>query len=70
MENTVAQEQPRQAELTIVDLSNLRSVVELAVRRGTFQASELSSVGVVYDKLNNFLNSVASAQPTEQKEAQ
>lgn len=65
MENQNTNEQVRPAELTVVDLANIRSVLELAVRRGTFQAGELSSVGTVYDKLNNFLSSISAAQPTE-----
>ena len=45
-------------ELNISDLQNLKSIVELATRRGAFAASELSSVGGVFDRLSNFLNSV------------
>lgn len=46
-------------ELTITDLQNVRAVLEVAVRRGTFAAAELSSIGAVYDKVNAFLNAVA-----------
>lgn len=48
-----------QPELGIADLQNLRSIVEVAVRRGVFVAAELSSVGAVYDRLNAFLTAVA-----------
>lgn len=51
--------QPSHPELTITDLQNLRAVVEVAVRRGVFAASELTSIGAVYDKLNAFLTAVA-----------
>lgn len=57
---------PTQPELTITDLVNLRSVVDVAVRRGAFGATEISSVGAVFDKLNAFLNAVA---PPKQESA-
>lgn len=53
-------------ELTITDLTNLRSIVDVAVRRGAFQAAEISSVGAAYDRLNSFLNAVAPAAAEEQ----
>lgn len=53
---------PKQPELSIVDLQNLRAIIDVATRRGTFQAQELSGVGAVFDRLNAFLNSVAPAQ--------
>lgn len=52
-----------QPELSINDLLQVRAVVELAVRRGSFQANELSTVGGIYDRLNNFLNAVAPPAP-------
>ena len=52
-----------QPELSINDLLQVRAVVELAVRRGSFQANELSTVGAIYDRLNNFLNAVAPPAP-------
>jgi len=52
-------------ELTITDLVNIRSVIDVAVRRGAFGASEISAVGAAFDRLNNFLNVVAPAK-TEQ----
>lgn len=61
-----AQEQT-QPDLTVNDLANIRAVIEAAVKRGAFQASELSGVGSVYDKLTNFLNAIASQKPQETK---
>lgn len=55
----------KQPELTITDLTNLRSIVEAAVRRGAFGAGEISGVGATFDKLNAFLNAVTQ-QKTEQ----
>jgi len=47
-------------ELTVNDLNNIKQVLEAAVRRGAFQAGELSSVGAAYDKLSTFLEAIAS----------
>lgn len=66
MENQETQEnqptQSGQAELSITDLQNLKAIVDVAIKRGTFVGAELSSVGNVYDKVNNFLNSVSQAK--------
>ena len=56
-------------ELTVTDLINLRSIIDVAVRRGVFAANELSAVGATYDKLNAFLNVVAPPKPEEQPAA-
>jgi hypothetical protein len=70
MENqdTSTQTAPQAAapQLTIVDLQNLRAIVDTASRRGAFGAAELTSVGTTFDRLNTFLNSVApSADGTQ-----
>lgn len=59
-------EAPAQPELNLVDLQNIRAVIDTAVRRGAFGASEASAVGSVFDKLNNFLNAVTPQQPADQ----
>jgi len=46
-------------ELTITDLANIRSIIDVAVRRGAFGANEVSAVGATFDRLNTFLNAVA-----------
>lgn len=46
-------------ELTINDLNNIRSILDVAVRRGVFGAAEISAVGATFDRLNVFLNAVA-----------
>jgi hypothetical protein len=50
-----------QPELNINDLQNLRGIINVAVKRGAFEAAELTPVGTVYDRLNAFLNAVAPA---------
>lgn len=61
----VSQAAPAQPELTVNDLSNLKNIVEVAVRRGAFTAAEASSVGSVYDRLNAFLTAVTAPKPEE-----
>ena len=60
---------PAAPELTITDLANLRSIVDVAVRRGVFAATEISAVGATFDKLNAFLNAVAPQKTDEQPAA-
>lgn len=56
--------------LTIVDLQLLARVVDLASRRGAFQANELSQVGEVFNKLSGFLAYVESTQAKEKESAE
>lgn len=62
MEENEKPEVKNQSELTLNDLANLKSIVDVAVKRGAFNASEISGVGTVYDRLNTFLNSIAEQQ--------
>jgi len=55
-------------ELKINDLLQVRALVELSVRRGAFQANEMTAVGAIYDRLNNFLNAVAPPAPPQTDE--
>jgi hypothetical protein len=64
-EAQVAQEEqalPQGAELNLNDLAALRSIVDVATQRGAFKASELESVGKIYNKLNGFLEVVAKKE--------
>ncbi len=55
-------------QLTIADLQLLARIVDLASRRGAFQAGELSQVGDAYNKLAGFLSYVESVQKKEEAE--
>jgi hypothetical protein len=48
-------------QLTVADIASIKSLIEAACGRGTFRASELSTVGALYDKLDAFLNQAAAA---------
>lgn len=54
-------------QLTIADLQLLSRIVDLASRRGAFQAGELSQVGDAYNKLAGFLTYVESVQKKEEE---
>ncbi len=57
-------------QLTIADLQLLGRIVDLASRRGAFQANELSQVGDAFNKLSSFLAYVESqTKTTEAAEA-
>lgn len=63
----MAEQTSTNAELSVSDLANLKSIIDVSVKRGTFNASEISAVGNVYDKLNNFLTSIAAQQQQQQQ---
>jgi hypothetical protein len=63
MENDLPQTNDTSTEtpdLNVNDLANIRSIIDAAVRRGTFTAKEISGVGAAYDKLDKFLTSIES----------
>jgi len=59
-------QQPVAPELTISDLQNIRTIIDVASRRGAFGGAEMSGVGVTFDRLNTFLNAVAPASAPEE----
>ena len=56
-------------QLTIADLQLLSRIVDLASRRGAFQAGELSQVGDSFNKLSGFLAYVESVQTKDAEAA-
>jgi hypothetical protein len=61
--------QPSGPELTVQDLGNLRAIIDVASQRGAFRAAEMAAVGAAFNRLNDFLNSVAPQQPATQEDA-
>ena len=57
-------------QLTSADLQLLARIVDLASRRGAFQAGELSQVGDAFNKLSGFLTYVESVQKKEAEAAE
>ena len=57
-------------QLTIADLQLLARIVDLASRRGAFQAAELTQVGGAFNKLSSFLSYVESQQTKDGETAE
>jgi len=57
-----APQAPQGPDLNISDLMSVKNVVEVAVSRGAFKATELEAVGKVFNKLNAFLEAVAKKE--------
>lgn len=53
------------ATLGVADLQNAAQVIDLAVSRGAFRASEAAQVGAVFNRLASFIQSVQSQQETQ-----
>ena len=51
--------QPDPNALSIGDLKNLQTILDVASTRGAFKAGEMSGVGYIYNKLQAFLAKVA-----------
>lgn len=62
VEAPVAPEGPDASALSIADLQAIAQVIDAAVRRGAFGASEVTEVGAIYTKLTGFLQVIADQQ--------
>lgn len=51
--------QPDPTALSIGDLKNLMTILDVASTRGAFKAAEMSGVGYIYNKLQAFLAKVS-----------
>lgn len=51
--------QPESFDLTLQDLTALKTIIDVAAQRGSFKPSEMAAVGTVYNKLSGFLDAVA-----------
>ena len=63
-------EEQKGPELTVTDLQNIRSIIDIAATRGAFKANEMAAVGTVFNKLDIFLAAVVPAQQKEQAETE
>jgi hypothetical protein len=59
---------PSGADLSIADLKNLATIIDVASTRGAFRANEMATVGVMFNKLQAFLAKVAP-QETKPEDA-
>ena len=58
--------QPDPNALSIGDLKNLSSILDVASTRGAFKAAEMQSVGFLFNKLQAFLAKVAPPEPKKE----
>ena len=56
-------------ELNVNDLIAMRQLIDVVTQRGAFKANELTSVGVLFDKLNAFLEAAQKAQQAQQEQS-
>jgi hypothetical protein len=66
-ETTEAQA-PVMPSVSVNDLVNVYNIIDLASKRGAFQANELASVGAVANKVKEFVDHVQAAQEAAAKE--
>jgi hypothetical protein len=55
--------------LTVRDLAQIVEIIKVCSTRGAFRAEELSGVGLLYDRLDSFLQSVTPPEATEESVA-
>lgn len=51
-------EQPTQPSLNISDLQMVIELIDLCSQRGAFRGEELTTVGMLYSRIREFLNTV------------
>lgn len=56
--------QTAETNITITDVANAYAIIDLAAKRGAFQATELQAVGTVVNKLKSFLDAVQASRST------
>ena len=64
------QTQTDQNELTIQDLATMKGIIDVASERSAFKPKEMAAVGVIYNKLELFLNNVEEQQKQAKEAAE
>ena len=67
-EEQTAPEAEAPPQLGVADLQNAAQIIDAAVTRGAFKASEAAQVGAVYNKIQAFVQSVVESQNNQQTE--
>ena len=65
---TTDQPPVQDSTLSVQDLQNLLLIVDTAAQRGAFKAEELSQIGGVFDRVNQFVQRTISAMAPVQSE--
>ena len=58
---TASANAPAGQDLSIADLKNLGTIIDVASTRGAFRAGEMATVGAMYNKLQAFIAKVSPA---------
>jgi hypothetical protein len=53
-------------QISIADLDTIKNIIDLASSRGAFRGEELMEIGLVYNKLKNFLDVVIAQAQAQQ----
>lgn len=69
VENTAEQASAPVADLSISDLKNLATIIDVASSRGAFRAGEMATVGVTFNKLQAFLAQATANQEQAEETA-
>ena len=62
--------QPDPNELTIQDLATMKGIIDVASERSAFKPKEMAAVGIIYNKLELFLNNVEEQQKQAKEAAE
>ena len=54
-------------QFTIADLAGIRNIIDLACQRGAFRGEEMKDVGLIFERLTNF---IVQAQEAAEAQAQ
>ena len=56
--------------LTIQDLATMKGIIDVASERSAFKPKEMAAVGIIYNKLELFLNNVEEQQKQAKEAAE
>ena len=68
-QTTTPETQEQSPELTVADLTAMKSIIDVASQRGAFRPNEMTAVGQTYTKLETFLNAVDKQQGEKNEQA-
>ncbi len=63
----VPEQQAEEASITLTDLQNIISVLDLASSRGAFRGPELEPVGQLYNKFKRFVDNAVALNAAQQE---
>lgn len=63
----VPEQQAEEASITLTDLQNIISVLDLASSRGAFRGPELEPVGQLYNKFKRFVDNAIALNAAQQE---